>query len=239
VTGLTNGTSYTFTVTATNALGSTAGTASASKLIATAPAAVSTSLSGSLGSYSATLNWSAGATNGSAITGFEVQYSTVSDFSSGVTVVTGIASSTLSYYVGSMPSSPTYFRVRAINAIGSGGWSGRTANWVQSGSSYQYQSGTSYSCPSGGTLSGTTCTQPTYTTYTCTNIASTFFSTGQSRAVSVKSGGGTVPCTYNYSIVSGSGVYSYGYQTTGTGGGGTYTATGTPVYSTAYYYWFQ
>jgi hypothetical protein len=203
----------------------------------------STSITGSLGSYVATLNWSAGAANGSAVTSYEVQYSTVSDFSSSLTIVTGIAASATSYYVSSMPSSPTYFRVRAVNAIGNGAWSTRTTNYVQSGSqySYQYQSGTTYSCPSGGSLSGTTCTYPTVTSYYCNNIASTYFATGQSRAVSLKSGGGSSPCTYNYSTVSGSGVYNYAYQTSSTSGGTTYAATGTPVYSTAYayYYWFQ
>ncbi|CAB4949853.1 unannotated protein [freshwater metagenome] len=71
VTGLTNGTAYTFTVTATNALGAgAASSTSASVTPATVPGAPS-ALQGIVGSRTISIAFTAGANNGAAMTNFD------------------------------------------------------------------------------------------------------------------------------------------------------------------------
>ena len=120
VIGLTNGTAYTFTIVATNAVGnSTASGASSSVTPAVVPG-VPTNLAATPGDNSAALSWSAPASNGgSAITDYVVQYQlttggTWTTFTDGVgttpaTTVTGLANDN-SYD----------FRVYAKNVIGQG-----------------------------------------------------------------------------------------------------------------------
>jgi len=112
VTGLSNGTAYTFTVTATNAAGTgAASTASAAVTPATVPGAP-TGASAAIGNTQATVSFTAPANNGSAITGYTVTSSpggfTGAGASSPVTV-TGLTNGT-SYT----------FTVTATNAVGTG-----------------------------------------------------------------------------------------------------------------------
>jgi len=131
VSGLTNGTAYTFTVTATNAVGtSVASSASNSVTPYSTPAAPTiTSIAG--GNQQLTVNFTAGATNGSAITNY--QYST--DGGSTWTVVSPSQTSSpivITTTSGSSPVSLTNgtsynIQIEAINAAGAGTTSGTTA----------------------------------------------------------------------------------------------------------------
>src|SRR5207249_1610629 len=112
VAGLTNGTSYSFTVAATNAVGTGPPSAPASATPATTPGAP-TGLTATRGNGQVTLNWSAPSSDGgSAITGYTATASRggapCSTASLGCTV-TGLTNGT------------TYcFTVAATNAIGPG-----------------------------------------------------------------------------------------------------------------------
>jgi Fibronectin type III domain len=110
VTGLTNGTSYTFTVAATNAVGTgPASTASNAVTPATVPDAP-TNVAATRGNASATVTWTAPANNGSSITDYTVSWSGGTKSCSGSPCgVTGLTNGT-SYT----------FTVAAINAVGTG-----------------------------------------------------------------------------------------------------------------------
>jgi trimeric autotransporter adhesin len=79
VTGLTNGTAYTFTVTATNAFGSSTSASSASVTPATVPSTPSAPTA-TRGDTSVALSWTAPANGGSAITDYVVQYRYIDPF---------------------------------------------------------------------------------------------------------------------------------------------------------------
>jgi hypothetical protein len=120
ITGLTGGTSYTFTVTSINEAGigpesthSNAVTPSA----ATVPSAP-TGVSAAAGQASATVNWTAPTNNGgSAITSYKI-----TPFKAGVaqTAVTAEASATSTTVTGLTVGSSYTFTVAAINAVGTG-----------------------------------------------------------------------------------------------------------------------
>jgi len=124
VNGLTNGQAYTFTVAATNVVGTGASSSASNSVIpATVPDAP-TALGAIAGNASTTLTWSAPAYNGgSAITDYVIEYklsasSTWSVFSDGVsvattTIVTGLSNGSL-----------YNFRVSAVNVAGQGSASG-------------------------------------------------------------------------------------------------------------------
>jgi hypothetical protein len=120
VTGLTNGTLYTFTVTATNAVGtSTASSPSNSVTPAMVPDAP-TALSASAGNAEVGLSWTApGSDGGSAITDYVIEYKLSSDsswtvFADGVGITTSVT-------VTGLTNNLSYdFRVSAVNSIGQG-----------------------------------------------------------------------------------------------------------------------
>ena len=121
VTGLTNGTSYLFRVAAVNLAGTGTYSANSSALIpATVPNAP-TALTATFGSTSVALAWTAPSTGGTAITDYVVQYSTDNStwttFSDTVSTTASVTVTGLTNY------STYYFRVAAINAVGTGAYS--------------------------------------------------------------------------------------------------------------------
>uniref|UniRef100_UPI0018CC17A0 fibronectin type III domain-containing protein n=5 Tax=Microbacterium TaxID=33882 RepID=UPI0018CC17A0 len=124
VTGLTNGTAYTFTVTAKNAIGtSVASAASAAVTPTTAPTApvAPTAVSAVAGNAQATVSWTASVSNGgSAITGYTVTAQpggkTATTTGATTATVTGLANGTA--YT---------FTVKATNAVGSSAASAASA----------------------------------------------------------------------------------------------------------------
>lgn len=123
VTGLTNGTAYTFRVTAINGVGSgeAPSAVTASKTPRGLPGTPGTlSLAaGSTPSTAINLSWSApGSNNGSAITGYKIQYKTTGSWSN-VVADTGSTSTTYSA-TGLTAGTTYYFRVASINAAGAG-----------------------------------------------------------------------------------------------------------------------
>ncbi len=123
VTGLTNGTPYTFRVAAVNAAGpgsySTASSAVTPKRIPGAPT-LSTS---TVGDTQVALTWSAPASNGGAsITDYAVQYSSNAGGSWSAALLVG--SATTSYTVTGLTNGTQYvFRVAAVNTVGTGTYS--------------------------------------------------------------------------------------------------------------------
>ncbi len=131
VTGLTNGTAYTFDVRAVNAAGT--GTASARSTAVTPAAAVTSTAPGAptigaptAGNASATVRWTAPAsTGGSAITGYSVRVYTGTGTTVLRTQAVGVATSVV---VTGLTNGTAYtFDVRAVNAVGTGAASARSA----------------------------------------------------------------------------------------------------------------
>lgn len=119
VTGLTNGTTYSFKVAAVNSAGQGVFSTAVSAVPATVPG-IPTSLAANKSGTSATLTWTApSSTGGSAITDYRVQYKLSSDptwstFTDSVTATTGAT-------VTGLTSSATYdFQVTTKNAAGFG-----------------------------------------------------------------------------------------------------------------------
>lgn len=119
VSGLTNGTAYTFAIVATNANGSGPSGSSAAVTPRTVPGAPF-ALAGTAGDAQATLTWTAPSSNGGApISDYKVEYSgdngaTWSTFADAVSASTGAVVNVL------VNGHPYVFRVSAINAAGTG-----------------------------------------------------------------------------------------------------------------------
>jgi len=120
VTGLTNATSYDFQVAAINATGTGAYTSpvTATPIAITVPGAPTLNTA-TAGNLQVALAWTAGSTGGSAITDYVIEKS--ADGTSGWTVVTESVSTTPSYTVTGLTNGTIqYFRVSAVNTIGTG-----------------------------------------------------------------------------------------------------------------------
>ena len=134
VTGLSAGTSYTFRVLAKNAIGDGPySTASATVATATAPGAPGTPTPTASQNTQVPLSWTAAASNGSAITDYIVEYSTSATFASSVTTFAdGTSTSTSATVTGLSNGTTYYFRVAAVNAVGTGAYSSISASAVPS-----------------------------------------------------------------------------------------------------------
>jgi hypothetical protein len=128
VTGLTNGSSYTFQVAATNELGTSAFSAPSNAVTPLVPPAVAgapTIGTPAAGLASATVNWTAPAANGgSAITGYSVRVF------SGTTLVRTqeVAGDVGTVVVAGLTNGTAYtFDVAAVNAVGPSAFSARSA----------------------------------------------------------------------------------------------------------------
>jgi len=133
VTGLTNGTAYTFTVTATNAAGTgSASTASSSVTPVTVPGAPS-SLLVVPGSGQASLSFTGSTSDGgSAITGYEYRYTWNSGANASTPV--SLSASTRSATITGLTNGVAYtFEVRAVNAVGNSSWASTAQPTTPSG----------------------------------------------------------------------------------------------------------
>ena len=121
VTGLSNGTAYTFTVSATNALGTGPASAASSPVTPTGPTApgAPTGVTATAGDGSAVVSWTAPADGGSGITSYTVT-PYVGATAQTVTTVTGSPPATSTTVTGLTNGSAYTFRVTATNAVGTG-----------------------------------------------------------------------------------------------------------------------
>jgi Ca2+-binding RTX toxin-like protein len=120
ITGLTNGTTYTFQVRGVNALGAGAPSNESAPVTPRTTPGLPTAVTATAGNAQATVSWTAPASNGgSAITGYSVQVRT------GTTVVRNVSvGNVLSTTITPLTNGTAYnFRVAAVNAAGTGGLS--------------------------------------------------------------------------------------------------------------------
>ena len=119
LTGLTNGDSYDFTVTATNSLGTSAASTASNVVIpvVTAPLAP-TGVVATPGSTSVALSWTAPANGGSAITGYNVYEGTTPGGESTTPVNGTLITGTTTTVTGLTNATTYYFTVKAVNAVG-------------------------------------------------------------------------------------------------------------------------
>ena len=134
VTGLANNTSYIFRIAAVNIAGTGSySTASTAVTTAAVPGAPGTPTPTAHQNTQVPLTWSAAASNGSAITDYVVQYSTSATFASAVTTFAdGTSASTSATVTGLANGTTYYFRVAAVNAVGTGPYSTISASAVPS-----------------------------------------------------------------------------------------------------------
>ena len=120
ITGLTNGTAYTFRVKATNANGAGSNSSASASVTPVTTPGVPTSLSGAADDASVVLSWTAPTdTGGTAVTDYTVESS--SDSGTTWTAFSHDASTTASLRVTGLTNGTAYsFRVSAVNAVGTG-----------------------------------------------------------------------------------------------------------------------
>jgi predicted phage tail protein len=129
VTGLINGTSYVFKVLAVNAVGVGVASATSAPVMPAAPTVPGApgTLQGTAGKRSVTLIWAAPvSTGGAAITDYTVQYSS-NNGSSWTTFNDSISTNTSTTVKGLLGGVNYVFRVRAINSVGAGAYSGKSS----------------------------------------------------------------------------------------------------------------
>ena len=115
-TGLTTGTTYYYRVRATNAIGDSANSSTASAMTeGTLPAAPSGLSATAASSSQINLSWTNNATNQS---GFQIDQATSSDFTQNLTTVSVGANVTTYSATGLSANTTYYYRVRAVNGIG-------------------------------------------------------------------------------------------------------------------------
>ncbi|MDX6393162.1 MAG: hypothetical protein QOJ73_4225 [Streptosporangiaceae bacterium] len=121
ISGLTNGVTYTFTVTATNAVGAGPASAASNAVTPTAPTvpAAPTGVTATAGNTAATVTWTAPAIGGSPITSYTVTRYLAGN-AQATTTVTGSPPATSTAVTGLTNGSSYTFRVSASNAIGAG-----------------------------------------------------------------------------------------------------------------------
>ena len=132
ITGLTAATAYTFTVTATNSFGiSNASSASNSVTTASVPGAPTSVTAADTGiDGEALISWTApGSNGGSAITDYVIEYSS-NGGSSYTTFSDGTSTATSATVTGLTIDTTYIFRVKAVNAIGTGTASTATSNYI-------------------------------------------------------------------------------------------------------------
>jgi predicted phage tail protein len=118
VTGLVNGTTYYFRVTAVNRVGEGPASAEASAIPVTMPGAPG-GLTVSPGDARVTLSWTAPASDGgSPVTGYNVYYATSADFTGAARIPRG--TDTAVTLTGLVNGTTYYFRVTAVNRVGEG-----------------------------------------------------------------------------------------------------------------------
>ncbi len=134
VTSLTNGTAYTFTVSAVNAIGTGAASAPSTSVTPRTVPGTPTSVSATAGNASATVTWTAPANGGSVITGYTVTpfIGTTAQSLLAVTV-TGAPPATTAAVNGLANGTAYTFRVAATNVAGSGAQSTASAAVTPSG----------------------------------------------------------------------------------------------------------
>jgi len=116
VTGLTANTSYTFLAKAQNSASATV--FGATTIVATLPLAPTSTAASAITSAGFTANWTA-PTQGAVTFTYTLEYGTISDLSSGTTVVSGIASTNLSNAItGLLPGTTYYYHILSSNASG-------------------------------------------------------------------------------------------------------------------------
>jgi len=121
ITGLTNGTSYTFTVTATNTVGPGPASEHSNTITPTAPTepAAPTGVTATEGEASATVRWTAPANGGSTITKYTIT-PYVGTAAQPTTTITGTPPETSATITGLTNGTSYTFTVTASNAIGAG-----------------------------------------------------------------------------------------------------------------------
>jgi titin len=117
VTGLTNGTSYTFRVSAVNAAGTGAASSASSAVIPRTFPSAPTSVSGTPGNTSVSLTWTAPSNGGAAITDYVVEFSSGAGFA---VFADGTSAATSATVTGLTNGTPYTFRVSATNNVSTG-----------------------------------------------------------------------------------------------------------------------
>jgi hypothetical protein len=137
ITGLTSGTTYTFTVSATNSVGTSAPSAASNSVTPQAQAAPSapTGVSAVAGNGSATVSWTAPSNGGSTITSYTITPYTTGEGSTALTpvTITGAPPATTATVPGLTNGTAYQFSVSATNAIGTGPASAQTAQVTPAG----------------------------------------------------------------------------------------------------------